>query len=280
MSCKRICAMTMVRNDNFFLSRWVRYYGALLGKENLFVCFDGEDQTLPDDCQGVNVVVRRHVDMDVASGDHDRASFMSDQAAARFAEGYERVIGGDVDEFLVVDPSLGKTLPELLSENFRGTSLSGLGVDVAQNMIFEKELDKGRLFLEQREYAQLYPRYTKAVVMLKPARWGSGYHRIKGHDFRIVPGLYLFHFGCVDLEMLRSRSGDSARAQAGWSRHLKKRARTIGIVSHYSPCNWDKVVGYVRWFQQLARPIFAWNKPTMFGKRIVVRIPERFRNLV
>ena len=32
---KKIAALTMVRNDDFYLRKWVEYYGAQLGKENL-----------------------------------------------------------------------------------------------------------------------------------------------------------------------------------------------------------------------------------------------------
>ena len=40
---KNICALTMVRNDDFNLRKWVEYYGRELGKENLFIYFDGTD---------------------------------------------------------------------------------------------------------------------------------------------------------------------------------------------------------------------------------------------
>ena len=34
---KKICALTMVRNDEFYLRKWVAYYGGQLGRENLYV---------------------------------------------------------------------------------------------------------------------------------------------------------------------------------------------------------------------------------------------------
>ena len=52
---KKICALTMVRNDEFYLRKWVAYYGAELGVENLYVFLDGKDQEIPDWCPGVNV---------------------------------------------------------------------------------------------------------------------------------------------------------------------------------------------------------------------------------
>ena len=43
---KKICALTMVRNDNFFLKKWVEYYTAQIGASNLYVYFDGNDQVV------------------------------------------------------------------------------------------------------------------------------------------------------------------------------------------------------------------------------------------
>ena len=44
---KHIAAITMARNDEFFLSRWVEYYGRELGIENLYIILDGTDQDAP-----------------------------------------------------------------------------------------------------------------------------------------------------------------------------------------------------------------------------------------
>ena len=45
---KRICAITMARNDEFNLRRWMAYYGRELGMENLYVFLDGKDQKIPE----------------------------------------------------------------------------------------------------------------------------------------------------------------------------------------------------------------------------------------
>ena len=51
---KRIAALTMVRNDDFYLRKWVEYYGAQLGMANLYIYFDGRDQVIPDFCAGTH----------------------------------------------------------------------------------------------------------------------------------------------------------------------------------------------------------------------------------
>ena len=54
---KHIAAITMARNDEFFLSRWVAYYGRELGIENLYIILDGTDQVPPKNANGANIIV-------------------------------------------------------------------------------------------------------------------------------------------------------------------------------------------------------------------------------
>lgn len=276
---KKICAITMVRDDEFFLRKWVAYYGAQLGEENLYVFFDGKDQQIPPFCHKTNAVLCERVRGKVARADKGRINFLSQQAAALFQK-YDLVIGTDVDEFLVVDPSLGMTLPQYLDSIDVGTTVSGLGVDVGQHLENEKEIDPSEPFLVQRRYGYLSSRYTKASVISRPVRWGSGFHRVKWHNYRIDPNLYLFHFGCIDMNMLRKRMKDTDRLANGWSRHLAKRAKTIMVVSGSKAGEWDRVVPLVRCMQRVCRPVFAWNKPTTLGMKYVVKIPERFSEVL
>ena len=96
MSEKNIKAMTMVRNDRF-LAKWVAHYGRELGRENLYVFFDGEDQEVPGFCAGVNAVVLPKMQGNVVATDRARARFMSEQAARLMREGAEMVIATDAD---------------------------------------------------------------------------------------------------------------------------------------------------------------------------------------
>ena len=277
---KRIAAITMVRNDDFFLSKWVGYYGRQLGKENLHVIFDGLDQKVPEFCDGVNVERVEHVKGNVHEADRGRIDLIS-QRAARLFDRYDMVIGTDVDEFLVVDPLLGQTLAQFLSGVTTGLpSISGLGVDVGQKIGEEADIDASRPFLSQRSYAKLSTRYSKASVLLRPVAWGSGFHRTRRGNFHIVKDLYLFHFGCVDLARIRAKMDDGELAAAGWTRHLRKRAGTIFLVSNSRALDWDTTVDRARKIQNLVRPPYAWNKPAMFEARIVVRIPRRFAEIV
>lgn len=278
---KKIAAITMLRNDEFFLRKWVEYYGAQLGRDNIYVYFDGLDQEIPDFCKGVSCVKNEHVDCDVHTGDKLRISFLSQQASA-LLDSYDMVIGTDVDEFLIPDPATGLNLVEFLSQPaFDGYDcISGLGIDVGQKLGEEAAIDASEPFLSQRQYAKLSTRYSKASVLCTKAGWGSGFHRVKGHNFHIVKDLYLFHFGCIDLDRIKARMSDSEKVANGWSRHLNKRAGTIKLVSSVRAREWSTATALARKVQNLVRPPYAWNKPAMFELKIVVRIPERFRQTV
>ncbi len=272
---KKIAAITMARNDNFFLSRWIEYYGGQFGKENLYILLDGMDQDIPENAENANVTRLEHVDMSRAAGDKYRIGKLSN-LAAELLKKYDIVVGCDADEFLVVDPDVKMNLAQYLSNKNIKTTVSGLGMDVGQNLNVEKQLDLNRPFLDQRSFALLSTRYTKPVVINRPVRWGSGFHSVNGHNFHIDRYLYLLHFGAVDMNMLVNKA---ALRGPDWVNHLKRRGNgTINDVTK-RPVRGEGWIGIARVMQRIFRPIYAWDKPGMLGIKCVVKIPERFRRL-
>ena len=263
----------MARNDTFFLSRWIKYYGDQIGPENLYIYLDGTDQETPPNAGAAHITKLPHTDMSRAAGDKYRIGKMSD-LANELLKTYDIVIGCDCDEFLMVDPALNTSLANYLSNKKINTTLSGLGLDVGQHMAHEKPLDTSKPFLSQRAYALLSTRYTKPVVINRPVRWGSGFHSIHGHNFHIDPNLYLLHFGAVDMDMLVAKA--SARG-ADWVNHLKRRGNgTINDVSR-RPAHGESWLKISRIMQRIFRPIYAWDKPGMLGIKRIVKIPTRFQ---
>jgi hypothetical protein len=276
MKVKKICALTMVRNDEFNLLKWVEYYGHELGKENLYIYFDGTDQEIPDFCAGCNAELRQRNPGMVVKSEKIRLSFLSEKAAELMRNGYDIVIGTDADEYLVVDPNVGLGLKEYLSGLDIKDSVSGLGIDIGQKLGEEDVISKDRPYFEQRRYGYLCSRYTKPSVISSPVSWGSGFHRIKGHDFHIDNNLFLFHTGSIDLKMIEDRMRDNDLLSTGRLKHIQKRAKTIYVVSRAKIREWDRTVKVVRWIQQHIRPVNAWNKPWDPVNKVVVRIPDRF----
>ncbi len=277
---KRICVITRIRNDEFFAKKWISYYGPIFGNENLYIYLDGMDQDISSCDDGkVNIISCERINGVLVSAEKQRLAFLSDRAEELFKR-YDLVIGVDVDEFLVVNPDLNMSLGEYLSSKDIKTCLSGLGVDVAQNTELEADINPDLPYLSQRSFAHLNSRYTKPVVLGKPLRWGSGFHRVKGHNFHIDPNLFLFHFGCFDYNMLVAKLKSNDLISAGWSRHLNKRTRTNRYVTEIKAIDGTRWMPIVRRIQQLCRPITAWNKPTVFGWKFIISIPEKFKNIL
>lgn len=277
---KKIAAITMVRDDDFFLRKWVEYYGRELGKENLYILFDGEDQKPADFCKGTNTFIHKRLSNQIVEGERMRLGLLSDKAAELLNSGYDLVIGVDCDEFVVVDPKVGKSLAEFLSEQEIDTTISPLGVDVGQHLEKESEINPYRNFLQQRKYGYLCTRYTKGSIIAKPVRWGRGFHRVKGHNFHICPNLYLFHFGCLDMKRMRERFMNPDRIGGKSTRHFNKRTKTISIVTNNPARDFDKWTTIARKMQTWIRPVYALNKPAMLGRTIVVKIPDRFSSIL
>lgn len=275
----RIGAITMVRNDTFFVPRWINYYGKQLGRENLFLILDGHDQPLPDEHELINVTRVPWREMSRAEGDRNRAGLVSSFAKALFQR-YDIIIAHDIDEFLVIDPDINQSFAEYFQEPFQRASFSALGLDVGQHLDNELPIDPSRPFLEQRSFAHVSARYTKAVVATKPVNWGSGFHRVKGRNFHIDPNLFLFHFGMVDYDYSTGKTDDQSLLKAGWKGHFNRRQELFDLIRENRAIEGDQFFKQARRRQSLFRPLYALNKPGMLREKPVIRIPERFRPIV
>ena len=270
---KRIAVITMARDDEFFLSRWIAYYGKNFGTENLYILLDGLDQNIPENAGHAHITKLGHITMSRSAGDKYRINKIS-EFAHELLKKYDIVIGCDSDEFLMVDPKTKQTLSQYLTNKKIHTTLSGLGFDIGQHLYNEAMLDKEAPFLEQREYALLSTRYTKPVVINKPVQWGSGFHSIKHHNFHIDKNLYLLHFGAVDMDMLKTKA---KKRGPDWLNHLQRRGNgTINAVTK-SKVHSERWICIARILQTFCRPLYALRKPAMFGLKIVVKIPQRFK---
>lgn len=268
---KRIAVITMARNDEFFLSRWIKYYGTQFGDENLYIYLDGTDQKIPENAGKANITKLPHCDMSRSAGDKYRINLISD-LAEKLLKTYDIVIGCDCDEFLVIDPNTNMTLHEYLSQKKFNTTMSGIGLDVGQHMKLEKTIKPDQTFLSQRSFALLSTRYTKPVVINRPVRWGSGFHRIKNHNFHIDKNMYLLHFGAIDMQMLIDKATSRG---PDWVNHLKRRGNgTINDITN-RPARGERWIKFARKIQTYIRAPYAWNKPNMLGLKIVVKIPKR-----
>lgn len=276
---KRIAAVTMARNDDFFLTRWVNYYAAQLGVDNLYVILHGLEQKMPDGLvfPSNNVSNIPFTPLSRARGEKNRIAELNALADRLLTEqGYGLVVGTDCDEFIIVDPSLNQTLADYLAAADIRVGLSPLGIDLGQRMPQEGNINPANSILVQRRYGVLSPRYTKASIRSIVTPWGSGFHRMRRHNFHIAQGLYLIHTGNCDMERLKARMNDKSRIAAGWGKHIERRAKTIYATTNRQARPADDTFDWARRHFYRTRMPWALNKPGHVGAPIVVELPERF----
>ncbi len=276
---KRIGVISMVRKDELFIPKWINYYGTQFGYENLFLVLDGHDQPLPGEHEKISVLRLPHQHLGRGRGDRNRSKIISLLARAMFYR-YDIIIAHDIDEFLVIDPDKHLSLAEYLQRPVSSSSLSALGLDVGQHRELELPIDPNRPFLEQRSFAHVSARYTKPVVAAAPLTWGSGFHRVRGRNFRIDPNLFLFHFGMVDYARALEKTNDMSLRDAGWSGHLDRRYLLFDLILKNKAIDGDEFFEKARRRETLIRPVFAMNKPGMLHEKPIIKIPERFRPVV
>ncbi|MGB0836802.1 MAG: glycosyltransferase family 2 protein [Flavobacteriaceae bacterium] len=274
----RIAVISMARNDDMFISKWIAYYGEHFGLNNLYLILDGLDQEKPDN-QEINCIKVPHKQLTRSKGDKNRVQIVSKLAQSLFKR-YDRVIACDIDEFLVLDPNTNTNLYDYLIQLKGGSSRSALGLDIGQHLDKESSIDLSQPFLGQRDYAVISSRYTKPVVALKPITWGSGYHRVKNKNFKIDPNLYLFHFGMVDFERSGGKTKDQSRLDQGWTQHLDRRFAIFKQITEAEHILNETFLGQARQIQNTKRPIYAWNKPGSLKEVSILKIPKRFKGIV
>jgi len=276
---KPIAVISSVRNDTFFADKWIAYYGSQFGLEHLYLFVDGIDQPLPKNALKINCFQIPHQPLKRAKGDRKRAKRISDFARSLYPK-YHAVLAMDIDEFLVLDPNVKTTLKTYLTQDFENASLSGLGLDVGQHPQLEKAIDLKQAFLSQRSFAQISDRYTKPVVSFKPLEWGSGFHRIKGKNFKIDPNLFLFHFGLVDLASTQENIIKNELLSSGWKGHFNRRMKLFNKIENQIPQEGDSLFVKARHYFTKRRKWFAWNKPAPLMGKTVIKIPKRFQTVV
>jgi hypothetical protein len=282
----KVACITTVRNDRIFLRKWIEYYGSNFGRQSLFVIIDGLDEDIPAGFEGVNFLHLRHRDwaaevrnvpMRRVVMEHNRSRAISDLARTLWRYDYDAVIATDVDEFLIADPARHASLDAFIqTQKTRHATLSGLGLDVVQDLASEPAIDPSRPFLQQRRVAVISNAYTKPVLAFRPVTWGAGLHRVKGRNFHISPDLFMLHFGMIDYEVAMGRANDPNLIAAGWGPHMQRREKLFRDVEAATPVAGDPLFEAARHRMTWRRRPFAWNKPAKLPGPPVVTLPERF----
>lgn len=191
-----VAAVTMVRDDAFFLKAWLRHYGDMFGRENCYVINHGRGadvNALAEGCNIIGIPGDPHKNFDVK-----RWGFLNNVVGG-LRRYYRHVIVGDVDELVVIDPETGLTLLEMLEQSPEGRVLTPLGLEVIHRIDIEPDKISENI-LGPRRHVRPAPHYSKPCVISAPVKIARGGHFTQYDKIHSPDGLFLFHLKFCDLD--------------------------------------------------------------------------------
>ncbi len=188
-------ALTMVRDDTFFLDLWLRHYGELFGRENCYVVNHGRGDSVAKMAQGCNVI-------GIPGDPHRNFDMKRWRMLNNFVMGlrcyYKHVVVGDVDELVVLDPLAGTDLLSWLAQQRTRRVLTPLGLEVIHRIDLETETI-GAHVLGPRRHVRPAPHYSKPCVVSAGTKIARGGHFTQYDRLHTPEHLYLLHLKFCDL---------------------------------------------------------------------------------
>lgn len=286
-----VAVWTMIRNEDYFLKLWISYYGQFVPRENMFIIVDGADSTLPDGLEGCQIIT--FPKGKVGPGwDKRRWEFLSHFASALTAR-FDLVVGGDVDELIVLDPQFGEDPFAHILADTTAPVISPFAIELVHRVDLEAPLDQSRPILAQRAFGRINMWYSKPCIIRAPIRWSLGQHFSTHPELHLSQKLFLFHLRYLDHDMLLRRQklrmahvsdADGAVvsgvAGVGWQQEASEISDFLhSFVTHGPPVETNFAFGPLR-----KRMYRGWEKGrggfwkhARVHRMTTYRIPERFR---
>lgn len=208
-------AITMVRDDLFFLRAWLRHYGTMLGRENCYIVNHGRGDAVAAEAAGANVIG--------IPGEHHKNFDMKRWRLLNGLVGglksyYDHVIVGDVDELVVLDPDAGMGLLDWLKTVPADRVLTPLGLEVVHRIDREPDAITDHI-LGPRRHVRIAPHYSKPCVISTGTKIARGGHFTQYDKLHTPEHLYLFHLKFSDfptyVDVMNARNAVTAAVGAG-----------------------------------------------------------------
>lgn len=243
---RRYAALTMVRDEDFFLRIWFNYYAGQFGAENLFVVDHNSQEIPPRRVVGDGPTILRlpmtNPVMDPSGAerkfDDARFLFVSSQIEA-LLQYYDAVIFNDADEIYVTN--IAESLKDYLDALPEIGLRAGMGTEVFHDPIREEKYDPAKGIFQQRRY------FRYRFLFCKPWVVGESGREIRGHGarggFHLDPNLVLVHMHNIDLDQLMRRRQQRLLAfaegrgglRSRWKDHLPKARQQVQRFANIEP---------------------------------------------
>jgi hypothetical protein len=289
----RVGAVTMVRNEGQMLHKWVSYYGAQLGHENLLVLDDHSEDGAPE---AVDCRVQR-IRPIVGDFETERMQLVS-KAGRKLLRKCDAVIFADADEFIVPDPTRYDGLRDYAAANSQRRAVGVTCLNVIHHLASEKPLDLAQPVLGQRQMAKFLPLFCKPSLKFVDNPWAASSHGIRGVDFEIDPDLVMFHLKFADRDHLIRVATDRHAAmvnegrapKSSWQFTSDEMVALLDEVNAEAPADPaelplftitpDRLAGMVRTMPNGVRRATGRRQVRAMRERPLKRIDPRFHGMI
>ncbi len=203
----KVCAMTMVYQDHWALAQWVKHYSQLVGLEHLYIVAHGKDERVDQIAKGANIIT---IPRDTLEGFDSTRSRILNGLQASLSNVFDWVVRVDVDELIVLDTSIYKTLQSAL-QNCTKDAVFAVGCDLAQN-------DTGYDVLFTGHYSKAFAVSDDTRLFRHGVKLRS--KLIDRYSFQKPQGIYLVHLKYANVDELIKANAHRSTVANGEGRGL------------------------------------------------------------
>ena len=262
---KRVCALTIAKNEKYFLPIWVEYYGCQIGFENLYIIDNGTTDGSIDELykMGVNIIYKEsEFEYDVEWMTEEIRRLQKD-----LLRSYDITIHSDADEIIIANPEKYECLIDFLLCVNRNDVCRCKGYEVLHLRGVEEPLDWNKpILVSQRKYWIFLESYCKPSIASRHVDWVLGRHFEYGEkNYPKDENLYLLHLHRVDFNVCRQITKVKRENTGRWS---------PGRRSEYNP-NTLPDDDFIRYFDTPHHPL-QWCPV----HSCMTLIPESFKDII
>ncbi len=189
-----VAALTMVRDDAFFLKAWLRHYGTLFGREHCYIVNHGRGEEVAALAEGCNII-------GIPGDAHKNFDMKRWRLLNNLVQGlrcyYNHVIVGDVDELVVMDPDADGDLLSFIQGIKPGRVVTPMGLEVIHRIDVE-DTPITDAILGPRRHVRPAPHYSKPCIVSTGVKIARGGHFTQYEKLHVPDELYLMHLKFCD----------------------------------------------------------------------------------
>ena len=221
----------MVHEEDFFLERWIAHWRKQIPDEQIYVLNHGGNEEVARIAAGCNVI-RLPYDSTKKSVNQRRWQILSLHGSA-LTSFYHWVAVNDVDEFVVLDPAVGQSLPDYLMEIAARDHVPSAITTFAVEMVHVPQIEPEPIALDapiigRRRTYRLNSNYAKPCLLHRPTEFKAGGHGANHDEIHIDPNLYNFHLRFIDYDYCMTRFAKSRERRLAGKTEAEIAAMTGG----------------------------------------------------